>query len=404
MFLFGKKSKTYLGLDIGASAIKLVELGKDEGRYRLENYGIFPLGEYLKHLEKGSQIKSLGIPEKQMAEMIKQTIQESKIKSRKVSISIPVYSSFSTLIDLPPMPEKEIVQAIPFEARKYIPAPISEVILDWSVIEKIKEQPIDNTAKSVRLPNSDAAEGSSAQNADGQKIKKIRNEKESLKEVQVLLVAVPKDVINKYDRIIRLAGLKLEAIEAETFSLARSLVGNDKSPIVIVDTGDRSSNISIVDRGYIRITHNLEIGGKEITKSLSQRMNISYEEAEEIKKTISRNLFASQEREFNPGAANQLSGFEIKETAHPVLEAISDEVKKIIDHYQIKYNRRIEKCILAGSGLVLTGLVDDFAAKLDLEIFLGNPFARIIYFPILEPVIREIGPSLAVAVGLAMRE
>lgn len=379
MFLFGKKSKTYLGLDIGTSAIKLVELEKEEERYKLKAYGIFPMSEYLKHLGEQPRINPHKMLEEQVAEMIKQTIQAAKIKSRKVSLSIPVYSSFSTLIDLPPMPEKEIARAIPFEARKYVPIPTSEVVLDWSIVEKIKEGP------------------------KTEEIAKTEEEKVSPESSQILLVAVPKEVIAKYGRIVQLAGLELGALEAETFSLARSLVGNDKSSIVIVDTGARSSNISIIDKGYIRITHNLEVGGGELTRALSQRMNISFEKAEEMKK-IGQDLSVSQKRNFEPGPTSQSSGFEIGEITHSVLDIIIVEVKKIINNYQIKYNRRVEKCILVGGGLVSAGLIDDFASKLGLEVSLGDPFARIIYLPILEPAIKEIGPCLAVAVGLAIRE
>ena len=383
MFLFKKKSKTRLGLDIGTSAIKLVELEQAEGRYKLKTYGIFPLTGYLNHLGEYLRIEPLKMPEPQLAEMIKKILREARTESREVCLSVPVYSSFSTLIDLPFMPAQEIAKAIPFEAKKYVPVPISEVILDWSVIKRVKSG-VDRP--SIDQTQTDILAGSAGQD-------KSNNQPEPEKKtdaqgIQILLVAVPKKTVTRYARVIQLTGLELKALEAETFSLARSLVGNDKSPIVIVDTGARSSNISIIDDGYIRVTHNLEVGGGELTRNLSQKMNISFEAAEEMKKTTG-------------GQSGQLVG---RESVISVLDIIAAEIKKIVNHYQIKYNRRIEKCILAGGGVMVAGLLDYFSSKLGLEISLGSPFARIAYPSTLEPAIKELGLSLAVAAGLAMRE
>lgn len=380
MFLFKRKSKTRLGLDIGASAIKLVELEQAEGRYKLKTYGISPLAGYLNHSEEHLLTEPLKMPEPHLAEMIKKILKEAGAESREVCLSVPVYSSFSTLIDLPSMPAQEIAKAIPFEAKKYVPVPISEVILDWSMIKRVKSAADRSSLSQTDISAGPAGRDKSSGQSEPEK-------KTDVEGVQILLVAVPKKTVARYARIIQLTGLELKALEAETFSLARSLVGNDKSPIVIVDTGARSSNISIIDDGYIRVTHNLEAGGGELTKNLSQKMNVSFEVAEEMKKTI--------------GQSGQLAP---RESIISFLDIIAAEIKKIVNHYQIKYNRRIEKCILAGGGVMAAGLIDYFSSKLGLEISLGQPFARVAYPTALEPAIKELGPSLAVAVGLAMRE
>lgn len=343
MFLFRKKAKGSLGIDIGTSAIKLVELERKDKRHILRAYGIFLMNEYLK--DKDKRLNPALDSDAQLAEMIKKVIKEAEIKTRETRLSIPVYSSFSTLINLPAMPEKEISAAIPFEARKYIPIPISDVILDWTVV-------------------SDQTSASSG--------------------IQVLVVAVTKDFLSRHARIAKLAGLSIRVIEAETFSLARSLIGNDKSTILLIDAGASFINVSIIDSGYARVTRNLEIGGIEFTKEISRKMNISLEEAEEAKKAI--------------------RGNEIKEIGQSVLDAISAEIEKIIYHYYNKYNKKIEKYILVGGGASLPGLIDYFISRLGIEISVGDPFARVAYPPVLEPAIKELGPSLAVAVGLAMRD
>jgi type IV pilus assembly protein PilM len=352
MFLFKKKPRSCLGIDIGASAVKLVELEKEEGRHKLINYAIFSLEEYLKQRKNQVDSESLKISNQEMAEIIKEMLKEAKIKSRDVYLSAPVYSSFYTLIDFSNMPEKEIEAAIPFEARKYVPVPISEVILDWSIVSPPSNQNIK----------------------------------------QVLLIAVPKKIINDYKQIVRLAGLNLKGIEGETFSLTRALIGNDKSVIILIDNGARSINISIIDDSYIRVTHNLEMGGRKITKTIAQQMNFSFDKAEELKKSLS----GSQPVD---GKISQLG-----EIIHSSLGVIVIEIKKIIDSYQNKYNRKIEKCILVGGGIRLFGFSDSLVNKLGLDVSVGDPFVRIIYPPLLKSILKELGPSLAVAVGLAMRE
>jgi type IV pilus assembly protein PilM len=352
MFLFKKKPRSHLGIDIGASAVKLVELEKEEGRNKLKNYGIFPLREYLQPTGRQAHSESSKIPNEEIAKIIKKTIKEAKITSRETYLSVPVYSSFSTLVDFPAMSEKEIATAIPFEARKYVPVPISEVVLDWSIVSP---------------PNKQAGR-------------------------QVLLIAVPKEIISDYNQIVRLAGLNLRGIEEETFSLSRALIGNDKSTVILVDVGARSVNVSIVDGGYIRITHNLEMGGIKLTKAISQQMGLSLEKAEELKKSLSANQLTNEQN-------SQLKG-----VIHSVLDIVIFEIKKIIDSYQSKYNRKVEKCILVGGGVQVIGFVDYFISKLGLEVSLGNPFARVIYPSLLESTLKELGPCLAVAVGLAMRD
>lgn len=351
MFLFRKKPKSYLGIDIGASAIKLVELGKEEGRYKLENYGIFSLKEYLKQewyqIYSGSQ----RLANEKIAEIIKKTIKEAKITSRHVFFSLPVYSSFSTLINLPEMSKKEIEAAIPFEARKYVPLPITEVTLDWSILESPPQQ----------------------------------------KGIQVLLIAVPKEIINNYRKVVKLAGLNLLALEEEAFSLSRALVGNDKGSIILLDVGARSISVSVIDSGYIRLISNLEMGGIKLNKTISQQMGFSLEESEKLKKGFLNSQLNNE----------QVS--QLKEIIHSVLNMVIFEIKKIVDSYQNKYKGKIEKCILTGDGIQVPGFVDYFINKLGIEVSLGDPFARVTYPSLLKPAIKELSPVLAVAVGLAMR-
>ncbi|MBU2579543.1 type IV pilus assembly protein PilM [Patescibacteria group bacterium] len=348
MFLFKKNPKSFLGIDVGASAVKLVELGKEKGRFKLINYAIAPLSDYLKKVGSQSDSELLNADSGEIAEVIKEAIKEAKITARDAYFSIPAYSSFSTLIDFPNMPEKEIAAAVPLEARKHIPVPVSELVLDWNVMD---------------LPGKQSGR-------------------------QAMVIAAPKKVIDTYTQISKLAGLVSRGMEEETFSLGRALVGNDKSVMVLVDVGARSINIGIVDGGYIRVVHDLEMGGVKVTQAIAQQMNLDLEKAENLKKEMS-------------GEGEQFS--RLKGVGYSTLGAIIVEIRKIIEAYQSKYSRRVEKCILVGDGIRLVGFADYLTTKLSIDVSLGNPFARVFYPPELAPILKEIGPPLAVAVGLSMR-
>jgi len=346
-FNFFKQSSFSLGIDLGTSAIKLVELEKKENRLHLKTYGIFPLGQHLEYLTEETYVKVLKIPDKELAGMIKKLLKEAQVVSREANFSIPVYSSFSITINLPIMPVTELESAVPLEAKKYIPVPIDDVVLDWSIID--------------------------------------RDEKN--KQYEILLVAVPKEIINRYHRIAGLAGLKVKSLEMESFSLVRAIVGNDKSPILLVDSGARSTNISIVDGGFIRLTQNLEIAGVEITQTIAERLKIDIREAERIKKD-----------------KEAIRKHNLEPVIQPVLDSMILKINQIIRRYQAKSNRRIEKCILVGGAIELINWQERFANKLNLDISVGNPFARVVYPEIINPILKEIAPALAVAVGLAMRQ
>ena len=375
MFLLKKNPKSYLGIDISASSIKLVELEKKEERYRLKNYAVFSLKEYIKKSKSKEGFKATSLSNKEIAEIIKKTISHAKIESRNVCLSVPVYSSFSTVIDFPDMSEREINSSISFEAGKYIPVPVSEVVLDWSIISsqgnnesgKIKKNTLDSSGT-----------------------KKIVKKEETKK--QVLLIAVPKEIVNNYQKIINLVGLNLKGIEEETFSLSRSLIGNDKTPTLLIDAGFRSISVNIVDNGYIKVSHNLEMGGVKVDEAIAEQMNVSMKEAEEMKIKLSNNELMDAR------------SAKTREVINIVLRSIIIEIKKIIDTYQAKYNKKVEKCVLTGGGFKLLGFVDLLNDRLSLDVSLGDPFARVIYLPLLSPALKELGPSLSVAVGLAMRE
>lgn len=357
--LFKHRSKTCIGLDIGTSSIKMVQLKRSEGRYKLETYGELQTYGYLEKLNDPFQTKSLKMLESQVVEMIKKLFKETEVSTKRAAISIPIFSSFVSVIDLPPMSEKELSRALVFEAKRYIPISLSEVRIDWKVIGKEKM-------------------GS--------------EEKKDLFKFRVLLIAVPKEVIDKYLRIANRLNLKLLALELESFSYIRALVGNDKSTACILDLGARSTSFTIVDKGLIQMSHSLDIAGSELTRALAHGMGIDFQRAEMYKKQRGLN---HQELE---------AGGEAKEIILTLIDKIVFEIERMISVYQTKTKRKVTKLILGGGSGSLIGLNDYLEKKLNIEIIMGNPWVKVSYPPILESILKEIAPRFAVAIGLAMRE
>lgn len=363
------KSKSKLGIDIGTSAIKVIELEKESGRFALKNYGFFELKSQPESLEKpgSGAIQShagqgiLRLPDQEIIWGIKEILKKGKIKTTDAVASLPAFSTFSTIIEMPYLSEDDLAKSLPFEARKYIPIPLSEVILDWSIID-------------VSNQSGTAAAG---------------DKKAKPTTVQVFLAAVPKDETARYQRIMQGAGLNLRALELENTALIRALLGNDLSAMAIVSIGGRSTSVLIVDKGYERISHNYEVGGFEITKSISRSLNVSMEKAEELKRKL---------------GLKQTDENIVNEAMSSLIDMMVFETKKTITNYESSKNQKISRVLLAGGLANMPNFAGYFKQKLGREVVIANSFARIVYPQGLSSIVQELANTFSVAAGLAMRD
>lgn len=358
-FPFGFSSTKFLGIDIGTFAIKVVELSKRGERKILENYGEVSTWEIGKKPfrtgftpEKSSFLLSAN----EISQGIQAILTEAKISTRLVTFSIPDFSSFFTTIELPPMTKEELSNAINFEARQHIPLPLSEVVLDWSIIGN----------RETASPNAP---------------------------LKILLVAVPKEVINQYQEISKICGLELQALEAEVFGLIRALIKDDKKVIILVDIGAQSTTVSIVENKILKISHSFDIGGNDLTDLLSQNLNIDFLEAEELKKKCG--LKTGPDTFFNQKS--------VSEILLPKIDLIITEIERISQDFYQKEGKDPQTLILSGGMALMPGLKEYFASQLKKEVIVGDPFADISYPQILTPVLKEMGSSYAIAVGMALR-
>jgi type IV pilus assembly protein PilM len=369
MGLFGsKKPSSFLGVDIGASGIKLVELGKEKGRPKLLTYG------YSELPHEGDPISLFEDP-RIAGQMLTEVYKKAGCKSTMVMTALPMSEVFSSIISVPRIADKKKLQEIiDAEVAKLTPIPIEEMITYSTFIDEVEKKP----------------EGKKAKKEKGEQ--KQAPEKES-KFLRVLVTGSAKSMVQKYVEIFKHAKLDLQAIDTESFSLIRSLVGKDKSTVCLIDMGSRRTNLTIVESGISFISRSINIGGESVTKSFMEQMQMQYADAERMK----RDLGSSANTQ-----ANQLP---------PVLEtlmhALVNEIRYVFQLYastELTSKKKVEKIILTGGSSHLPGLPEYLSHALSLNVYRGDPWARTAYPEELRRILDEIGPRMAVAVGLAMRD
>jgi type IV pilus assembly protein PilM len=354
MIFTNKKTKSSLGIDIGTKVIRAVEISGNKGKLTLENYGEVNLDVACKEFFRSFDKKNLNPAVNNISVAIAAIIAETGIKTKKVVFSLPDFATFSTTFELPPMPKKDMVNAIGFEARKYIPLPLSELVLDWQLMNK-----------------------------------------ESLKENnKVLVMAVPNIIVEQYKTIATNSGLELVALEAEAMALKRAVIGAGDPTTCLLEIGFQSTNVNIVDEGFMKMSSSFDMAGKDLTYSLSETLNIPAGEAEELKKN--QGLLDSEEK--------------ISHILIPILSVISEKAKTVIRDFEMKENKKVERVILAGGTSMMKGIREYFEKSLNqndlqvLKVEIAKPFKNITYPAVLEKKMDEINLTYAIALGEALRK
>src|SRR3989344_6778764 len=239
-------ASSVIGIDIGSSAVKFVELRKKGGRAVLGTYGALALGPYA-NVSVGQVTK---LPNEKIAEALRDVLREANASSRVCGLAIPLSASLLSLIEMPVLDQKQLPQMVPIEARKYIPIPISEVALDWWVIPKTER---------ITTYNSDNM---------SDKIQKA-------KLVDILLVIIQNNVLDNYREIVRLTGLDASFFEIEAFSTIRATMDREMMPVMIFDMGAGATKLYIVEMGIVRNSHTINHGSQDITSALAQSLGIN---------------------------------------------------------------------------------------------------------------------------------
>ena len=353
MGLFTSGSKRFVGVDIGTASLKVVELEARGGKAHLVTYGITQIPNDLIRSESDTVVEDL-------SKALRETLSQAQVSSKHAITALPGFAIFTTILDLPKMPDKELPRAIQFEADKHIPGATSEMVLDWEIIEEAEQNIVD-----------------------------VGQEQKTISVYKILLTAAPKKLVNRYLAIFQKGGLQLQSLEPESMALVRSLVGQDPNPVLLIDMGATATDIIVVVNGAPRLTRSIDIGGNAITAAVSKSLNVSPERAEQFKKDM--------------GMYDQATD-NIPQAIVPVVERIIKEVRRVHNLFCDKEKcKNIGKTILSGGSAKLPGIAPIITRQIDTKVFIGDPWARVVYPENLTDILKEVGPDLASSIGLAMR-
>lgn len=383
MTLF-QREQSYLGVDIGKGSIKVVELKNDKGRARLLTYGFVE--------QKASEViaKDFVDNPQYTGKLIKKICDKSGASSKKVIAALPIFSVFSSIINLTNVSKKELSNSkllsgrIEWEAKKIIPLPLEEMVLDWKLLPEMVSKNKANKEQS----SSGVVVGEQAEE------KPVSPTiKEKLQGVKILLTAAPKKLVEKYMEIFKSAGLELLSLETEAFAFIRSLVGGDKSPLMVLDSGAGRSSIAIIDKGIPYLNRSIDVGGALITRVLAERLHMNMEQAEQFKLDMAE--------------APQQSKVDISDLISVAINPIVNEFRYSLNIYKSQEGREaksIEKIIVTGGVAMLPNFIKSLSQQLNMRVYIGDPWSRVIYPEDLKPLLDELGPRFSVAIGLAMRD
>ncbi len=354
-FFSKAKVESVLGIDIGSSSIKLVQMKKKNGRAVLETYGSLALGPYA-GLDVG---EITNLPADKLATALTDAIRETNANAPRGAFAIPNSASLIFMIELPKaIKEEEYPVVVPTEARKYIPVPITEVTLDYSAIPALSIDAMPGEEVPVEPKN------------------------------EILVAAIHNDILAKYNDIVKRVQLKSDFFEIETFCSVRSSLSHELAPTLLVDFGASKTKLAIVEYGAARRFRVVNRGSHDITRGIVQGMNFPFAAAEEYKRTHGLNA---------PDAT-------VLEIIRLTLDYIFSEINTVVLEYEKKYNRAINKVILSGGGALIPGMYDYAIGNFQCEVVMSDPFSKVEAPAFLGDVLKTGGPEFGVALGIGLRD
>lgn len=339
--------KSLLGLDIGSHSVKLIEIGSSGGPQLLSAGSISTPPKALQ--------SSLESDQEAVSEAIRQLIKETGAKSNSVVLALPESQVFTRVIEVPALSPRELSSAISWEAEQYIPLPLDQVNLDYSILRDAKET--------------------------------------GTNKMDVLLVACPKTLLEKYLTIIERAELIPVAAETEIIATARALsrsVASVKGASLLVSLGAQTTDVAILRNGVLAFTRSISAGGEALSRALVSGLDFNVNQAEEFKRTYGLEQ-------------DKLQG-KIVTAVKPIMDTIIGEIKRALAFYAEKHkNEKVDVALLSGGTAKLPGMVVYIAQNIGIETQLASPWVgvkRDARFAVLEAE----GATFTVAAGLALRD
>ncbi len=340
----GATAPRTVGIDIGSSAIKVVELEEREGVLTLTTYGEIQLGPY----NAEAVGESVLLPMEKEQQALVDVLRESATKAKNAVLAMPLSASFVTVMSLKSEPEEDLTPRIRVEARKYIPTQISEVTLDWAEIAR-----------------GEASEG----------------------DRDVLVAAIQNDALKRFNDLTEFVGFPQLPSEIECFSAIRAVGNGEEEHLAIIDIGAVSSKLYIVRAGLLQRMHRVRAGGTLATKRIAEVLELGFSDAEYQKRHVSE---AAKQRDV------------IRAHASSYDRALV-EFRQVIDNYEQSLGVTVPTVTITGGGALFFDLKRQVKEVLGKEVVLAQPFSKAAYPAFMEDLLADIGPTFTVALGAALR-
>lgn len=342
----GGTTNRVVGIDIGSSSIKVVEVQERDGVLTLTTYGELQLGPYTDQ-EIG---QSVTLDSKKEQQALVDVIRESAVKATSAVFAMPLSSSFVTTINFTADPKEDISSRVRVEARKYIPVPIGEVTLDWAEIDS----------------------GAS----------KTENRRD------VLVAAIQNEALSRFKVLMQFVNLKEPPTEIECFSALRGVYKEDEANIALLDMGAVSTKLYIAQNGLLQHMHRVRAGGAIATKRIASTLELTFEEAESVKRSAKK-----EDQNFH----------DVKRAHHSCYDRALQEFRQVISEHEEKTGSAIDAIYLTGGGSLFPTTKLLIEEALQKKVTYVNSFNKVAYPAFMEDMITELAPTFHVALGSALR-
>lgn len=345
--LLMQKSNNVIGLDIGTSSIKLIEIEESKGGYRLKNFGMTAL-------PKDAIVNGSIVNHEAVVSSIQQILSNLRIKTKDVVASISGHPVIIKKITMPLATDEELEESIKFEAEQYIPFDLEEVNIDFQVLSV---------------------------------------EDEKADQMNVMLVAAKKVMINDYTKVLTDAGLTPVILDIDVFALENAFEINypveEDQIAALIDVGASTININVIRNGLSAFTRDVFLGGNQITEDIQKQFGISFEEAETLKTS---------------GDVNR-DDFGGKEIVKQVCDNIASEIQKSLEFYSSTTYESVNKIYLSGGCSKIPFMKDIIEEKVNITTEVIDCIRTVKYDEnVFDPdYIKDISPLASVGIGLALR-
>lgn len=336
----------FFGLDIGTTAVRLVQMRGAGPTKTLVNYAYVPVDSKI-------SLSDAKVDQQKLAQIISELVSKSRLSSKNVAVGLSSQRVYSTTVDIDRLPANELAKAIRYEADSLIPTPIAESKIDWALIG---DSPQDST------------------------------------KLEILLTSVTNDFLEKRLDLLESIGLNVIAFEPDSVALARSVLEPSVTGAqMVLDIGSKSTDVIIVMGEAPRLTRSLPVGTEALVNSAIQNLNIDQKQAEQFvfKFGLSKDKLEGQ-------VYNAIIG---------TIDGLASEIDKSIKFFQSRYtSAKIDKIVVTGGASILPEFPVYLANKFVVNVEIGNPWRNVSYDPGRQNELLAIANHFGVAAGLAERK